>query len=52
MFGIDIEMFISLQPGLLVVIIMAGVMTLVLIKVMQLMNHSDADGSKQHRITV
>ena len=52
MFGIDIETFNTLWPSLLVVIMMIGVMTWALVKVMQLMNHGDADGSKQNRITL
>jgi flagellar biogenesis protein FliO len=52
MFGIDIETFNTMWPNLLVVIMMIGVMTWALVKVMQLMNHSDADGSKQNRITL
>ncbi len=52
MFGIDLETFSTLWPSFLGVIITIGVMTLVLVKVMQLMNHSNADRSKQDRITV
>ena len=52
MFGIDIETFNTLWPSLLVVIMMIGVMTWALVKAVQLMNHGDADGSKQNRITL
>ena len=52
MFGIDIGTFYTLWPSLFVVIMMIGVMTSTLVKVMQLMNHGDADGSKQNRITL
>ncbi len=52
MFGIDIETFNTMWPNLLVVIMMIGVMTWALVKVMQLMNYRDADGSKQNRITL
>lgn len=49
MSGIDIETFNTRWPSLLVVIMMTGVMTWALVTVMQLMNHDDADGSKQNR---
>ena len=52
MFGIDIETFNPLWPSLLVVITMIGMMTWALVTVMQLMNHIDADRSKQSRITL
>jgi len=51
MFGIDIETFNTLWPSLLVVIMMIGVMTWASVRMMRLMNHGDADGSKQNRIT-
>ena len=46
MFGIDIGTFYILRPSLLVVTMMVGVMTSTLVKMMQLMNHSEPDGSK------
>ena len=52
MFRIDIETFYTLRPSLLVVTMMVGVMTWTLVKMMQLTNHSDADGSKQNRMTL
>ena len=52
MFGIDIETFNTMWPSLLVVIMMVGEMTWALVRVMQLMAHRDADGSKQNRITL
>tara|TARA_B100000989_G_C19415332_1_gene416206 strand:- start:281 stop:529 length:249 start_codon:yes stop_codon:yes gene_type:complete len=52
MFGIDLETFSTLWPSFLGVIITIGVMTLVLVKVMQLMNHSNADGSKQRQSNI
>ena len=52
MFGIDIGTFYILRPSLLVVTMMVGVMTSTLVKMMQLMNHSEPDGSKQNRITL
>ena len=51
-FGIDIETFNTMWPSLLVVIMMVGEMTWALVRVMQLMAHRDADGSKQNRITL
>jgi|TARA_E500000178_G_scaffold355027_1_gene426129 flagellar biogenesis protein FliO len=51
-FGIDIETFNTMWLSLLVVIMVIGVMTWALVRMMQLMNHRDADGSKQNRITL
>ena len=52
MFEIDIKTFDTLWPSPLAVIMMIGVMTRALVTVMQLINHIDADRSKQNRITL